>query len=152
MEKDKKKTLFVHQPEFPGGPKKLTAFLYENLQYPKGAADNNIEGSVLVEYDVDYKGNVVATRVLQGLGHGCDEEACRVIRLLKFTVAKNRGLQVLFHRKARIEFKKPKTVAPAAPQPGNVHIQYTLTTSNDPATSETPKAADNTFSYTIRFS
>ena len=30
MEKDKKKTLFIHQPEYAGGPKALTKFIYEN--------------------------------------------------------------------------------------------------------------------------
>jgi protein TonB len=129
MEKDKKKTRFIHRPEYPGGPKALTNFIYQQLRYPKEALEKDVEGTVVVDYDIDYQGNVVATRVLQGVGDGCDEEACRVVRLLKFDVARNRGLHVLFHQKARIHFKKPQplpTPPPQAPAPATLQINYTL--------------------------
>lgn len=154
MEKDKK-TRFVNQPEFPGGPKALTKFIYENLRYPETAFREGVEGTVVVEYDIDHKGAVVDTRILQGLGHGCDEEAARVVRLLKFDVARNRGLRVLFHKKAYIQFKKPapkpapQPVAPAA----TVQYQYVVTT---PApTPQTPKEEKpappaTTYTYTIK--
>lgn len=127
--KDKKKTKFVNGPEYPGGPKALTKFIYENLRYPDLALASNIEGTVLVEYDIDYQGKVVATRIVQGLGHGCDEEASRVVRLLKFDVGKNRDFRVLFHQKARIQFKKPQVLAtpelPPLPQTGfQYNYQY----------------------------
>jgi protein TonB len=148
MEKDKKKPQFINQPEYPGGPKEMTKFLYGALRYPAAAFEANIEGSVLVEYGIDYKGNVIETRVLQGIGHGCDEEACRVIKLMKFDVGKNRGVKVLFHRKARIQFKKP------APQPVApvMQIQYTFTETNPtPTPQPESKPAETTYSYTIQF-
>lgn len=148
MEKDKKKPLFIHQPEYAGGPKALTKFIYENLRYPQAAFDNDVEGMVLVDYDIDYQGNVTATRVLQGIGHGCDEEACRVVRLLKFDVPKNRGIRVLFHKKARIQFKKPKQKA-AAPVQTQMQVNYTVTTSQITQKSEVKK--EETYSYTIQF-
>ena len=46
MDKEKKKTRFVYQPEYPGGPKEFTKFLYSNLRYPKDALTNKIEGVV----------------------------------------------------------------------------------------------------------
>jgi protein TonB len=146
MEKDKKKPLFINQPEYPGGPKEMTKFLYGALRYPAAALEANIEGNVLVEYGIDYKGNVIETRVLQGIGYGCDEEACRIIKLMKFDVAKNRGVKVLFHRKARIQFKKPapQLVAPA------MQIQYTVTEAS-PAPQPESKPAETTYSYTIQF-
>lgn len=148
MEKDKKKPLFIHQPEYAGGPKALTKFIYENLHYPQAAFDNDVEGMVLVDYDIDYQGNVTATRVLQGIGHGCDEEACRVVRLLKFDVPKNRGIRVLFHKKARIQFKKPKQKAAALVQT-QMQVNYTVTTSQITQKSEVKK--EETYSYTIQF-
>lgn len=148
MEKDKKKPLFIHQPEYAGGPKALTKFIYENLRYPQAAFDNDVEGMVLVDYDIDYQGNVTATRVLQGIGHGCDEEACRVVRLLKFDVPKNRGIRVLFHKKARIQFKKPKQKAAALVQT-QMQVNYTVTTSQITQKSEVKK--EETYSYTIQF-
>ena len=81
MEKDKKKPTFVNKPEYPGGPKAMTKFLYEQLRYPKSAFESGTQGTVLVDYDIDYQGIVIETRVRQGLGHGCDEEACIVGRL-----------------------------------------------------------------------
>ena len=61
-----------------------------------------------IEYDIDHQGVVVGSRVLKGLGHGCDEEAARLVKLLKFDVAKNRGIHVLFHQKLRVQFRMPK--------------------------------------------
>lgn len=148
MEKDKKKPLFIQQPEYPGGPKSLTKFIYDNLRYPQEALEAAIEGMVLVDYDIDHQGNVLATRVLQGIGHGCDEEACRVVRLLKFDVPKNRGLKVLFHKKARIQFKKPKQKA-SVPAPVQMQVNYTVTPS--PAVENQEGKKGETYSYTIQF-
>lgn len=148
MEKDKKKPLFIHQPEYKGGPKALTKFIYEQLRYPQTALDAGIEGMVIVDYDIDHQGNVIATRVLQGIGHGCDEEACRVVRLLKFDVPKNRGLKVLFHKKARIQFKRP-VQQPAAPVQAQMQVHYTLT-SAPPAEKAEEKPA-TMYHYTIQF-
>lgn len=152
MEKDKKKPLFIHQPEYKGGPKALTQFIYAHLRYPAAALEPGVEGMVLVDYDIDYKGNVVATRVLQGVGHGCDEEACRVVRLLKFDVPKNRGVRVLFHKKARIQFKKPAPVAQlAAPDSPSAALQvsYSLTPVETPAETVAENKKE-VYSYTIQ--
>jgi protein TonB len=147
MEKDKKKTVFIHQPEYQGGPKALTKFIYENLRYPQAALEAGVEGMVVIDYDIDHQGNVTATRVLQGIGHGCDEEACRVVRLLRFDVPKNRGLRVLFHKKARIQFKKPAQQA-AAPAPAQMQVTYTVTA---PAPAEMPEEKPaTTYHYTIQ--
>ena len=147
MEKDKKKTQFIHQPEYLGGPKALTKFIYDNLRYPPAALEAGIEGMIVIDYDIDYQGNVTATRVLQGIGHGCDEEACRVLRLLKFDVPKNRGLRVLFHKKAKIQFKKP-VQKPAEPVPGQMQVTYTVTPVTPPQKPEEKPAA--TYNYTIQ--
>lgn len=147
MEKDKKKTKFIHQPEYPGGPKELTKFIYAHLRYPQAALDADVEGTVLVEYDIDYQGNVFATRVLHSVGSGCDEEASRVVRMLKFDVPKNRGVHVVFHQKARVQFKKPK------PQPQSaapaMEVTYTVSNVPEPAKPETPKEGGKTYTYTI---
>ncbi|MCC7465465.1 MAG: energy transducer TonB [Saprospiraceae bacterium] len=139
-----KKTVFIHQPQFKGGPKELTKFIYDHLRYPKEALEAGVEGTVYIEYDVDYQGNVVAARVIQGIGHGCDEEACRVVQMLKFDVERNRGVHVLFHQKVKVVFKKPKPV----PQPlPNMQVAYTVTTT---APKPEQKPAETTYSYTIK--
>lgn len=150
MAKDKK-TLFIHQPQFKGGPKELTKFIYANLRYPKEAFEAGVEGTVFIEYDIDYQGNVVATRVLQGLGHGCDEEACRVVQMMKFDVERNRGVHVLFHQKVKVQFKKPKQapVQPSLPQ-AQMQVAYTVTTATPSVPKAEEKPTEVTYSYTIR--
>lgn len=156
MEKDKKKTVFVRQPEYPGGPKEMGKFIQQNLRYPERALEGNVEGTVVVEFDIDNKGVVVGTRVLQSLGHGCDEEACRVVKLLKFDVPKNRGMRVLFHKKSHIHFKKPVAQPVATPvAPGQMQVTYSYTpaapTAQQTAQEGTQQpAATPTYSYTIQ--
>lgn len=149
MEREKKPKHFIQQPEYPGGPKELTKFIYSNLRYPPAALEARAEGTVIVEYDIDYKGNVVDTRVLQGLGHGCSEEAERVVRLLKFAVGRNRGVRVLFHKKAHIRFKLPVPAKKTTPQTAPQQVNYVYTTIPPVTPAEEPKPAVNTYSYTI---
>jgi TonB family protein len=155
MEREKKAKHFIQQPQYPGGPKELTKFIYQHLRYPQAAVEAKLEGSVYLEYDIDHKGNVVDTRIIQGLGLGCDEEAARVVRLLKFTVGRNRGVRVLFHQKAHIRFKLPKAakLPKNAPQPAQV-VQYNYVTSTPQqptGTEEQPAKPVPTYSYTISF-
>lgn len=145
-----KKTLFVHQPQYKGGPKELTKFIYSQLRYPTEAFQSGIEGTVFIEYDIDYQGNVVATRVLKGIGHGCDEEAARVVKLLKFDVERNRGIHVLFHQKVKVLFKRPKPVkqptsSPSAP----MQVSYTITPATPAKPAEPAKPESVTYQYTV---
>lgn len=140
---EKKAKHFLHQPTYPGGPKALGAFIANHLVYPEAALKARIEGTVLVEYDINHEGVVTDTRVLQSLGHGCDEEAVRVIRMLRFDVGKNRGVKVLFHKKTQIRFTLPIPAAPKAP--AAQVVQYHL--SGTPA--EPNQKLETTYSYTI---
>lgn len=148
MEKDKKKTKFIYQPEFPGGPKELTKFVYSQLRYPKEAFDASVEGTVYLEYDIDHQGLVVGCRILKGIGYGCDEEAIRVAKLLKFDVARNRGVHVLFHQKLRVQFKKPKEKPVKQPLQTTMEVSYTLTPTTPTKPAE-PQPEKTTYSYTV---
>jgi TonB family protein len=147
---EKKKKHFLNHPQYPGGPKALTAFIYSQLKYPAAALAANMEGVVWVDYDVDHFGNVIETRVRKGIGYGCDEEACRVVRMLKFDVEKNRGLHVVFHQHARIQFKKPVPAPPPVEAPiaeATLPLQYTIVPTA-PA-SKVPPPAPTVYTYTI---
>lgn len=107
--KHRKDDQFIKKPIYKGGIKAMREFIGKNLKYPKEALANKIEGSVQLNYDVDYKGVVTKTQVISGIGYGCDEEASRIIKLFKFEVPKNpRKLKVSFHKKIKINFKLPK--------------------------------------------
>lgn len=72
---------FVEQmPEFPGGEDALVAYLQRAIKYPSFAAENEIEGTVYVNFIVNEDGSISGSKVTKGIKGGCDEEALRVIK------------------------------------------------------------------------
>lgn len=68
-------------PSYPGGEAALEKFVEDNLQYPQDAIDNGIEGKVVVQFDVDEKGNLShAVIVSEKLGDGLEDEALRIVK------------------------------------------------------------------------
>ena len=96
---------FIKLPVYPGGQKALNDFINANRIYPEDAINNKIEGTVSVDYDVDVFGKVISCKVKHGIGYGCDEEACRLVFLLKYPKHKYQGLHVVFHMKINIHFR-----------------------------------------------
>ena len=84
MEVDNEKNVEVNgndqQAEYPGGMEAMMKFVRDNLRYPEDAKDNNIEGRVICSFVVTAEGKVDKIKVAKGIGHGCDEEAMRVIK------------------------------------------------------------------------
>ncbi len=103
--KSRKPESFIKQPNFPGGNKAMEEFIKKNLRYPEEAMEHKIEGTVAVEIDIDVFGKVSAAKVKHGLGHGCDEEAVRLVKLLQFEKKKYKGLYVMFHKTINIHFR-----------------------------------------------
>ena len=149
VRKSKKDKHFIHKPEYPGGPKAFRTFVKENLRYPAEALSKKVEGTVRVRYEINYLGKVIDTKVLAGIGHGCDEEAQRVIRLMKFEVPKNRGVKVSFHRTTNRHFKLNEARRSGATS----YVYSTPSKAKDihsvkkPETQEKKKG--NTYTYTI---
>lgn len=121
---------------YEGGHTKLDEFISKNLNYPEEALQLKIEGIVLVKYEIDYKGNVIKTKVMSGIGHGCDEEAERLVSLLKFSVDQLTDMKVKFTKSIHIHFKLPP-----APQT-NIQLNYSITNTNS-----TTQANQKTSSY-----
>ncbi|MDR0567434.1 MAG: energy transducer TonB [Prevotellaceae bacterium] len=67
-------------PQFPGGDKALRKYLAEQVRYPALAAENNIQGRVVIRFVVGKDGSVSRVEVLQGIDRVCDEEAVRVVK------------------------------------------------------------------------
>lgn len=146
MAKEKKDKHFLKQPIYEGGPKAIQAFLAQHMKYPAEALTHGIEGTVFIKYTIDQHGEVADAKVIAALGHGCDEEALRVVRMLKFKVPKNRGLRVLFHKNIQVHFRLPQA-KPAEEQT----VQYTYTPSpsvSSPAKEEAQKPQGG-YSYTF---
>lgn len=128
MHKERKDKHFIKKPIYEGGLKSMRAFISQHKKYPKDALDNKVEGTVYLKYTIDYKGNIIDTKVIRGLGHGCDEEAERVVRLLKFKVPKNRGVKVKFYKNIQIHFRLPKKKEKPKQQ---ITYSYTTTTQKE---------------------
>jgi TonB family protein len=145
MHKERKDKNFIKKPIYEGGPRAMKAFIAKNLTYPDEALQHKIEGTVVVHYDIDHQGKVTDAKVLSGLGYGCDEEAIRLVKLLTFTVPKNRGVKVLFHKNMQIHFRLPK----AKPQQTG-QITYTYQPKKKEPSTETT-APKKSYGYTIQF-
>jgi protein TonB len=103
---EKKHKNFLNYPTYPGGNKAMNEFIAQNLQYPEAALKDNISGSVHLQYVVNDDGIIESVQVIKGLGYGCDEEAVRVVKLLKFGRVTNRGKRLKSTRKIKINFNK----------------------------------------------
>ncbi|KAF5064385.1 hypothetical protein DSECCO2_284720 [anaerobic digester metagenome] len=142
-EKKKTEKKFVAAPEYPGGNAALKKFINENLRYPEEALTKQVEGVVHVSYTVTNDGNVEDILVKKGIGYGCDEEAVRVISLLKYEPAHNRGFRVRSTLRTRIFFRLP-----AAPVPV---IAYSVVKENEKQKPAGKPAGNNSYGYTITF-
>ena len=67
------------RPEFPGGMDKMFDYLSKNIKYPTEALNEGIQGKVYVEFVVEKDGSISNSRIIRGIGYGCDKEALRVI-------------------------------------------------------------------------
>lgn len=127
MKKPRKEDSFLKQPYYEGGDVALKKFIGENLKYPASALDHKIEGSVPITLDINFQGEVSEVKTISSLGHGCEEEAIRLGKLLKFKVPKlPRNVKVVFHKKLTIHFHLPKQKEVEV-QPISYQIQYTST-------------------------
>ena len=124
MQKEKKDKHFIKKPVYEGGIHAMRKFIKDNLQYPPIALEKKIEGTVYLKYVLNYRGEVITTKVISSLGYGCDEEAERLVHLFQFKAPKNRRFKVKFHKKIQIHFRlAEQKLAPKIDQ-----IQYNYTT------------------------
>lgn len=70
-------------PTYPDGADALYKFLGQNIKYPKEARDKKIQGNVFLSFMVNTDGTIEDIKVVKGIGGGADEEAVRVLKLMK---------------------------------------------------------------------
>jgi len=104
---DKTFTKVEIESEFPGGPAAWLRYMNKNLRYPDDAVNNEIQGTVVVQFIVDKEGNVSDVQPISGPENGgLREEAVRVIKKSgKWTPAVQNGRQVKSYKKQPIVFK-----------------------------------------------
>ncbi len=139
MTKNKQKE-FVKLPEYPGGKDAFLKFVKENQKYPEEALKNRIEGIVYLELEVNNTGDVLNVKLVKGIGYGCDEEAIRIAKMLKYGRVKNKGMRILAKKNLRIAFKLPGT---------QLNIEYKVSYPKDQVNEKDD--GNYTYSYTIRY-
>lgn len=101
-------TIVEEMPAFPGGEEKLLEYLQKNIKYPPVARENGIMGVVYVTFVVDKDGKIKDSKILRGIGGGCDEEALRVIKSMpqwKPGKQNGRAVQVQYNVPVRFSLK-----------------------------------------------
>lgn len=153
----KKRPSHVSRPVYPGGTAALKKFVATHLRYPEEAKAARVEGTVVVRYGLNYAGKVTDVRIKKGIGYGCDEEAARVVKLLRFDVPQNRKKKVRIHQDLNVHFRLPKaSPTPPAPASAPPHpkaeqaaatgltIRYTT-----PASPKSAPATGGGYTYTV---
>ena len=85
-------TVVEQMPQFPGGEAALMKYLQSHINYPPMAAENNVQGKVVVQFVVDKTGRVGEVKVVRSVDKDLDREAARVCKSLpKFTPGRQNG-------------------------------------------------------------
>jgi protein TonB len=104
---DKTFTKVEIESEYPGGASAWLRYLNKSFRYPDEAVNNEIQGTVVVQFIVDKEGNVSDVTAISGPTEGgLREEAVRVIKKSgRWTPAVQNGRQVKSYKKQPIVFK-----------------------------------------------
>ena len=144
MEDKKKKKKFLDKPQYPGGAKALREFLMAHLQYPQDAMDQRVEGTVTIGYQVNDDGIVESPVVIKSLSPSCDAEALRLVQMLQYEKARNRGVRLKVNCKLNINFH-------LAPTPVQSTITYHVVSSEKKTDKVQKRASQNGYTITIEF-
>ena len=89
-------------PAFPGGDAALMKYLQENTHYPTIAAENGVQGRVVVGFVVEKDGSITDVTVIKSQDPALDHEAVRVVKSMpRWTPGKIDGAAV------RVEYQVP---------------------------------------------
>jgi periplasmic protein TonB len=93
--------------DYPGGQGAWMRYLNKTFRYPDAAVEQEIQGTVVVQFIVDKEGNVSEVEAISGPKEGgLREEAIRVIKKSgKWTPAVQNGRQVKSYKKQPITFR-----------------------------------------------
>ncbi len=112
----KSKEVFVvveEMPEFPGGAEALRNYVADNLQYPKIALENRIQGQVKVKFVISATGNVQDVKLSSGVDPSLDKEAIRLVESMpKWKPGSQRGQNVEVAYEIPINFTYPADYHP----------------------------------------
>ena len=99
-------TLVEQMPQFPGGDAALMKYLSSHINYPTMAAENGVQGKVILQFVVEKDGRVGEVKIARSVDKDLDKEAIRVVKSLpKFTPGRQNGYPVRVWYTLPVNFK-----------------------------------------------
>lgn len=99
-------TVVEQMPMFPGGDGALMGYLRDNIHYPTVAAENGVQGRVVVGFVVERDGSITDVNILRGVDPSLDREAMRVVKSMpKWTPGKQNGSAVRVKYQCPVSFR-----------------------------------------------
>ena len=106
VEETKIFTVVEQMPMFPGGDGALMSYLSQNIHYPTIAAENGVQGRVVVGFVVERDGSITDVNILRGVDPSLDKEAMRVVKSMpKWTPGKQNGSAVRVKYQVPVSFR-----------------------------------------------
>ncbi len=106
----------IQRPSFPGGEAAMKKYFNSRLHMTDEAVENNLQGSVVVKFTVDAKGNIADITLSKVVGYGCDEIIEKFIRTMpRWTPGKQEGASQVMDVSIRILFESSNNNASFIP-------------------------------------
>jgi periplasmic protein TonB len=109
QEKDTSNNNYLVKAEVMPEPVGGISAILKKVVYPEIARRAGIEGKVFVQALIDENGDVIKTKILKGIGSGCDESAMKAVKETKFTPAKQKNKLVKVQVVIPVLFKLNKS-------------------------------------------
>ena len=95
-------------PQYPGGEAALQRFLGNSIHYPAFAIQNDIQGTVVLQFVVEPDGSISDVKILNQplVGGGCEQEAIRVVKSMpKWRPGRQNGAAVPVYFTLPVSFR-----------------------------------------------
>lgn len=106
VEETKIFTVVEQMPMYPGGEAALMGYLRDNIKYPTVAAENGVQGRVVVGFVVERDGSITDVNILRGVDPSLDREAMRVVKSMpRWNPGKQNGSAVRVKYQVPVSFR-----------------------------------------------
>lgn len=106
VEETKIFTVVEQMPMYPGGDAALMGYLRDNIHYPTVAAENGVQGRVVVGFVVERDGSITDVNILRGVDPSLDREAMRVVKSMpRWNPGKQNGSAVRVKYQVPVSFR-----------------------------------------------
>lgn len=108
-------------PEYPGGVPAMLSYIQQNLKYPEGAKEQEIQGRVIVQFTVETDGTVSDVNVVKSVDPLVDAE---VVRIVSDMPAWKPGMHE--GKPVRVSYSIPIRFRLQAPPKDIILVKYTI--------------------------